>query len=322
MKNKTIYIYSAVFLFLITGILQHTVFSQNKPAPPPLGVFYSNSNGNVNDPMLTTTKPVVKEKSPQLVQLEAQLETARTSGNTLIAKQIQKQIDEQLGGAPVESHMEPGATIITGLNIPVEEGDYQQSQIHNLSIISSAIATVPTGAPTAGKLWYATTQYNGSGADTLKFYSSTNNGSSWVYYGKSSLNYNNNYNKDELDLELVYDGTDVWLFCVIGLTDITNGGRKCEFVRFNTTTNVGTWVSILSFPGGSSATEHYNPRITSDNTNYTSNAYVMILCSLDSTAGSNHLCKTEICTNYFTVCRFTFFQLHSAKRFERFFLDR
>lgn len=293
MKNKTICICTAVFLFLISGINDHSVFSQNKTAPPPFEVLYSNSNGNINQPVLTNTMPPVKEKNPQLIRLETQLEAARTSGNTVTAKQVQKQIDALLGSEPVESHMEPGATIITGLNIPLEQPDYQQAQIHNLSIMSAAIATVPAGAPTAGKLWYVTTRYNGSGADTLKFYTSTNNGASWVYYGGSFLPSNYDYNRDELDLELVYDGTDVWLFCVAGLRDISSDNRRCEFIRFNTTTNVGSWVSILSFPGGSSATEHYNPRITSDNANYTSNAYVMILCSLDSTAGSNHFVKQK-----------------------------
>src|SRR4030095_3083973 len=129
--------------------------------------------------------------------------------------------------------------------------------------------------------------------DTLKLFYSTNNGSSWVYYSKSALNYNYDYRKDEIDIELVFDGTDVWMYIVAGLDDLANGGTKCEFLRYNTTTVSGVWISILSFPGGSSATRCYNPRITSDNTNFTSNTYVMVLCSQDSTGGSTHYVKQK-----------------------------
>lgn len=269
--------------------LSMKTFSGDKQYPAPPEIRYS-SNGNVNSPEFTEN-PVSKIKSSKETELENQLEAARISGNTVSAQRIQAELNQMRGVVLSVNGQEPTHHEL-GLNIPVPETDYSQAQIHNLSIMSHAFGIVPAGAPNAGRLWYVTTVYAPSGADTIKYYYSSNNGSSWVLYGSSSLNYNNSYNNDELDIELVYDGTNVWMFVVAGLTDIQNGGKKCHFIRFNTAGG-GAWSSILSFPGGSSATTTYNPRITSDNSVFNSNAYVMMLCSQDSTAGSTHYVKQK-----------------------------
>ena len=164
------------------------------------------------------------------------------------------------------------------------------AQIHNLSIFSGAVATVPTGMPTAGTIWDVTTQYSGSGADTIRFYKSTNNGGSWGYAGAMWLSFNHDFRNDEMDIEIVYDGTTIWLFAVSGFTDYTDNNRKkCMFWRVPISVGGGAYATFLNFPGiSATGNNYYNPRIVSDNSNYTTNSYVMILCSVDSLNGSNH----------------------------------
>ncbi|NOS84659.1 MAG: T9SS type A sorting domain-containing protein [Ignavibacteria bacterium] len=291
MKNKTIYIYAAIFLVMITGIFSNSILSQGKQAPPPLEIMYSNSNGNVNTPMLTTTMPEQKQKSVQLVTLENQLETARLSGNVMAAQQIQLQINTLLGTAEVH---QPSmiADHHSGSPSNGNEGDYNQSSIHSWSIYSHAFAVAPTGSNVEGRLFYLLSQDSQSGGDTLKLMYSSNNGASWSTAFWMSMN-GYTFNKDEMDIEAVYDGTNTWVYGVAGVTDQGDGRKKILFMRRNATSGTDYYWTILNFPGSGAGMNYYNPRITSDNTNYTSNAYVMMICSMDSLAGANHFVKQK-----------------------------
>lgn len=290
MKNKTIYIYAAVFLVMITGIFSNSIFTQGKQAPPPLEIMYSNSNGNVNTPMLTGTMPEQKQKCAQLVSLENQLETARLSGNVMAAAQIQALINTLQGTAEVH---QPAMNTDYHSDNPSNgyESDYNQSTIHSWSIYSHAFGVAPTGSNVAGRLFYLLSQDSQSGSDTLKLMYSTNNGASWFTLMWTSMT-GYSFNKDEMDLEVVYDGTNTWVFAVIGLTDNSDNRKKVYFMR-QKADGSGYYWTILNFPGSGAGMNYYNPRITSDNTNYTSNAYVMMICSMDSLAGANHFVKQK-----------------------------
>ena len=290
MKNRTICIYAALFLVLITGIFSQNIFSQGKQAPPPLEIMYSNSNGSVNEPMLTTIKPEEKQKSAQLVSLEAQLETARLSGNVMAARQLQAQINTLQG--TVEVHQPClNSDYHSGIPVNGNEGDYNQATIHSWSIYSHAFGVAPTGSNVAGRLFYLLSQDSQSGSDTLKLMYSTNNGASWFTLMWTSMT-GYSFNKDEMDIEVVYDGTNTWVFAVIGLTDNSDNRKKVYFMR-QKADGSGYYWTILNYPGNGAGMNYYNPRITSDNTNYTSNAYVMMVCSMDSLAGANHFTKQK-----------------------------
>lgn len=291
MKNKTICSYAAVFLVLVTGIFSNGIFSQGKQAPSPLEIMYSNSNGNVNEPMLTNIKPAENQKSAQLVTLENQLETARLSGNVMAARQIQAQINTLQG--TVEVHQPClNSDYHSGPSGNGYEGDYNQSTIHSWSIYSHAFAVAPTGSNVEGRLFYLLSQDSQSGGDTLKLMYSSNNGASWsTSFWMSLTGYT--FNKDEMDIEAVYDGTNTWVYGVAGVTDQGDGRKKILFIRRNATSGTDYYWTILNFPGSGAGMNYYNPRITSDNTNYTSNAYVMMICSMDSLAGANHFVKQK-----------------------------
>jgi len=286
-QTKTkMFIYTLVFGLLMSNF----IYAQDKIAPP-TKVYYSHSTtGDVSNPMLSLTPPAPVQKSAAQQDLETRLDAARRSNDVSLARNLQSQLDNLLGHVQVYEPGDPRMHFVWNTKNRQPEGDYMVAQIHNLSIFSGAVATVPTGMPTAGTIWYATTQYSGSGADTIKFYKSTNNGGSWGYAGAMWLSFNHDFISDEMDIELVYDGTTVWLFGVSGLIDYTNSNRKkCMFWRVPVSVGGGAYATILNFPGNAATgNNYYNPRIVSDNSNYTNLSYVMILCSVDSLNGSSH----------------------------------
>ncbi len=278
-----------IFLAVLVISISLNIFAQVKELPP-FNIQYSNSNGNVNNPMLTNTPPPVKEKSAELVTLETQLETARNSGNTMAAQQIQAQINSLTGTYEVhQPSMNSEYNFGTSGNEP--EGDYNQSSIHPWSIYSHAFGIAPTGSPIAGRLFYLLSQDSQSGSDSLKLMYSPNNGASWSTLMWTSMT-GFTFNKDEMDIEVVYDGTNTWVFGVIGLTENFDNRKKIYFFR-QKADGAGYYATILNYPGNGAGMNYYNPRITSDNTNYTSNAYVMMICSMDSLGGANHYTKQK-----------------------------
>lgn len=290
MKNKTTYFYSAVFLVISAVFFTGSLFAQGKLPPAPLGIFYSNSGGYINNAQLTSVKPQEEPKDPQIVQLETLLDAARTSGNTIAARQIQQQIDNLLGNVIVQQPM-GSADVQYGSNNGSGEYDYNLTLIHPWSIYSHAYGVAPTGSNIAGRLFYMVSQDSQSGADSLKLMYSTNNGASWFTLMWASMS-NFTFNKDEMDIEIVYDGTNTWVFGVVGITDNGDGRKKIYFFR-QKADGAGYYWTLLNYPGSGAGMNYYNPRITSDNANYTSNAYVMMICSMDSTAGSNHFTKQK-----------------------------
>ncbi|HEY3249801.1 MAG TPA: T9SS type A sorting domain-containing protein [Ignavibacteria bacterium] len=275
-----------IFLVIFAAMAANAV-SQDKPNPPVPTYYSLNPKGDISNPMFSTTPPSVPEMSEAEKNLEQQLEAARSSNNTMAATQIQAQLDQLRGHTPVYPPCDPRMHFEI-VNQPPSEGDYQVSQVHNRDVWSNAVATVPVGNPNAGNVWVVTTDWGPGGADTVKFYRSTNNGVSWSYWGALWLAFNHDFRADELDVEIVYDGVNVWMFGVGGLTDLSDGNRK-KVMFFRVNLGGGpAYASILNFPGNVAGNNFYNPRIVSDASNFTSNAYVMVLCSMDSLHNTNN----------------------------------
>lgn len=281
-----------LFLAILTLGISMNLFAQVKELPP-FKIMYSDSKGDVNNPGLRSTPPPVQEKSSELVQLEAQLKIARLNGNTMAAQQIQSQIDIINGNLTVH---EPSVQNVI-YNSSIEGGnvtDYNQSTIHNWSIYSHAYAVAPTGSGVAGNMYCLISQdaQSGSDADSVKLLYSTDGGANWytrLYFSMNGFT----FNRDEMDIEIVYNNTTTWIFGVIGLTETATGLKKVYFLRFDLQSASGGYLGFLNYPGSGAGMNYYNPRITSDNANYNSNAYVMVLCSMDSTAGGNHYTKQK-----------------------------
>jgi hypothetical protein len=182
-------------------------------------------------------------------------------------------------------------------NTPMEPGnDYNSYQVTSGTFWSSAVQTNLAGWPNAGRIWVASTLYKNGSADSLRIYYSDNNGITWNYAYFVTTLFNSDFRPGELDLELVYDGSTVWLYGVAGYTDFFVNRTYSLYFRFNTSTN-SVYSANLLWPGNTTATnKYYNPRITSDNSVYTSNAYVLISCSADSTIdATTHKVGAKFC---------------------------
>ncbi|HEY3251110.1 MAG TPA: hypothetical protein VGK25_08320, partial [Ignavibacteria bacterium] len=292
MKNKTKlnYRFLTVFLLFAAGV----VLSQNKQMPD-VKVYYS-LNQDANNPVITGQPAPIKERNPEEAELERQLGIARLSNNTEHAKQIQQQLDRLRGHVQVQM---PGIYAGTSFGHIENEYDHLQTQIHSANMKSHAFAVVPAGSTISGRLFYIFIRDSQPNVDTLKLMQSTNNGVSWTTNIRLWMN-GYTYNKNEMDLEVVFDGTNTWVYATAGVTSLSTNRKEIYVLRVNVTASgfVGT---VLNFPGSGAGMNYYNPRITSDNSNFTSTARVMLICSMDSLAGSTHFVKQK-----FALCSFPF----------------
>lgn len=288
--NRYLFIFAAVF-FAAAQITSPRMLaqSQNKNVSPSEIVYSASSNTN-DVSSITNVNPGDALMSSEKQDLLRQLEAARTSNNMMQKTVIEDKLHQLDGTGNVI--MTKSSNIIIGFagNTPTgTEGDYNTSMVTNGGFFSAATQTNPSTFPNPGRVWAGVTLYNPSGSDTCKIYYSDNGGQNWNFAYYLYFGSNMDFRNSELDLELAYDGSVVWVYGVAGYTDLTNGKTGSILFRFNTTTNTYNGY-ILSWPGSATATNmYYNPRITSDNSNYTGSTYIYLSCSFDSTySGSQH----------------------------------
>lgn len=289
-----------LFLAVLVLTISMNILAGGKEPIAPADVYFSTNSDAVN-PGMTKTQPVNSQKSAQQKDLEAKLDMARLSGNTITAKQLQSELDALLGITQYR-HQDAGFPYVDKTSNPEPTTDYSQSFIHNFSIYSHAFGTAPSNSPIAGRLFYVLTQSASANlADTLKIMQSTDNGTTWSSILLLGIN-GYELNRDELDIEIVHDGTTTWVFGVVGFTDPNTNKKSSYFFRKNAMAT-GFYGTMLSFPGNTTGMNYYNPRITSDNSTYSSNSYVMVLCSMDSLGGVNHYVKQKymLCNDPFVA---------------------
>jgi len=271
-----------LLLSLVTGYS----FAQDKLPGTTTG-FYSTSDGTTPTDAYATQPP--SNVNAELKRLTTELDQARDNGNVQRTKELNDQINLKIGARTVVGNEKSAE-----MSEPIyyNQGDFNQSTVLPWNNWGSALGTVQTG-PLAGRIFAASTQFNGGGGDTMTMLQSINGGVTWTRLWSTYFTYNTDYEDNECDLEIVYDGTNTWVYVVAGYLDIAAGNRRCWLWRYNATTPSVT-NSFLGFAGNIAANSFYNPRITSDNTNYTSNAYVMIICSEDSLhSGTQHWLKQK-----------------------------
>lgn len=245
---KTVIQIKISLLVIITAIISQGSFAQN-----------NEKQFNINGP------------SEQII-------TEQTGNNSGSIKP-QNMINSPEGNSRITSPSDPEFHFELNPDpVPQYEGDINVSQVNSLNAWSNAVATVPPGAPNANRIWVASTEYKQGGPDTIKYYYSSNGGTSWVFYGKLYANIDGDYRADELDIEVVNSGSDVYIFGVASYNNFNNNQTEGVFFRFSTT-NGGIYVLRLTNSNLGSNYNLYNFRITSDNTNFTSSTYLMITAS-------------------------------------------
>ncbi len=219
-----------------------------------------------------------KENNDIVTDLSKELYSNRIQGDQYNSAKIQREMGKLSGETVITPQNDPAFHFELNPDPVPFEGDYNVSQINSLNAWSHAVATVPSGFPNANRIWVAATEFKSGGPDTIKFYYSSNGGSAWVYYGKLFTNINGDYRADELDIEIVNSGSDVFIFGVAGHNNLTNNTTEGVFFRISTT-NSTLYVARLTNSSLGSNYRLYNYRITSDNTNYTSTTYCLITAS-------------------------------------------
>lgn len=278
-----------LFLAVVVLTITMNIFAVDKGPITPADVYFS-TNSDANNPSLTKTQSIT-QKSAQQKELESKLDIARLSGNVIAAKQLQSELNTLLGIGEYR-HQDAGFISIDKTTNPEPVTDYSQTSIHNFSIWSHAFGIAPSNSTIAGRMFYVLTQSASANlADTLKIMQSTDNGATWSSIHILGIN-GYDINRDELDIEIVHDGTTTWIFGVVGFTDPNTNKKSSYFFRKNAIAS-GFYGTMLSFPGNTTGMHYYNPRITSDNSRYTSNAYVMVLCSMDSIVSGNRYIKQK-----------------------------
>jgi hypothetical protein len=279
----------AILLVVISFTMFQTLLAQNnQKIVPPTEIKYSGSSSTNDVQTLTSEKPAEVQFSEQKQSLLNQLEEARSTNNLLKKELVESQLNKLDGHTQVNLVENPnvlgGAVTHNGGG---NEGDLTYSLITSAAIWASATQTTPANFPAPGVIWVGTNIY-ASGGDTCKIYSSTNGGQTFNFLYTFYFTGNADFRANELDLELMYDGSAVWIYGITGYTDAASRTFSLLF-RFNTTTNAFNAYTLL-WPGNATTTNlYYNPRLTSDNSNYTSATYLYLSNSFDSTAGATHI---------------------------------
>jgi hypothetical protein len=282
MKHKTI---ALIFMSLFISFISK---SQDKAGiNDPNGYFYSLS-GDAANPQVSTTLPEATD-DPVRSSVVKQLNIARLNNDAEKVIELQNRLNQI-----------DGAASLTYINDPQKTGILETQQ-QFIQETGDGITTIGGGGYWAiatqtsnrsNKIYAAVTEYVSATADQMKIYVSYNNGVSWVLKGTYNGFVNGvRFYNEELDIEPVINGADTMLFAVGGY--VYNGHRYSLIARFNIGTGI---VNAQSFSLSSSATLNYNPRVTSDNTVFGSNAYVYVTVSNDTLiSANNHKVRQRLC---------------------------
>ncbi len=300
-------------LLLLIGIIG--VYAQEIPnaqnyITPYIGECTSNPNdaSGITPVFHPTLEQVKMESEIRMLREEAERTGIRNQSLELMTNRL----SESYGQVIKPGEFYP-ATIINEENQPVPFNQNGTDNLQNVLLLNSSMTKVIRFAveynqATAGKIW-AVVAYQGTGSsstpDTVRIYYSTTGGSTWSLRVTIILGGTDKVNYDDLDLEIIEPTSgDKYLWCVYGLRASGGTGRYFSAgfsARITGTFDIGFFA--FSWPGNDPAKRYYNVRITSDNTIWSSAAYVYIVCSFDSAAGSgfDNCQKLVRCTSPYTI---------------------
>lgn len=232
-----------------------------------------------------STNNVDREKISKII---SQINEARRIGDAATAEQLQLQLDVLSNNTSqrIQGNNNGPVPIGEQLNEPVGDNDY------NLTIINGTDANWSAATSTdrvTGRIYVVANKYVvGTGSDTCKIFTSSNNGMSWTLIYRVAYGSDVNYRNDELDVEAMNNGTTSYIYVVAGFNLGTT--KYSTLYRVNST---GGEFFFHNFYTADALNAYVHPRITSDNGRYTGAAYAYIILTQDSTTGATHHLKTK-----------------------------
>lgn len=288
--------FSVLAVFLAVLFVSMTISQDFVKEVPNLPNFYAIGT-DPTTAILTPQQPV-ERTDPKVTELVAKIKEARSMNNSLLKEQYEAELN-RISGSSVTTgqnpaHETPILIKESGQSPPFFDNMINTVQIRNVPNWCVATATVPVGAPGAGNIIAASGNFNAAGTDTMRIYRSTNGGVSWssiisfTYGGTDNINFVAN----DLDIEILYDGTAAYMYLICRVVNATSGTHFLQGFRLQLTSLSAAFFS-MSFPGATANNNYYNARICSDSPRWTSAAYVYLMCSFDTADGSQRRCRQK-----------------------------
>lgn len=293
-------------LFTLFLNIQGAIAQDKTGGNVPASFNYSNSlNGSTAGPMTTSVQPEEQHFSTEKQSLLERLRTARLNNDLVTAGQLRNSLD-QLDGLTSyipQENTDPNNNPIkekyVNMNTKppfVADGDFAISTISTAGIW--AVATASSNRSSA--IFAATTEYvNGSG-DNVKIFVSYNGGATWILkYTYNGYAAGVDCRAGELDIEPIISGNDTLVYCAVGINYNNHAWSTMVVANIGTGAGSGT---TWSFGGYLNANvNYYNPKVTSDNTTYTSATYVYMTSSFDSAGTTRYTSRFLLVTSPFTT---------------------
>jgi hypothetical protein len=272
-----------VILLLVLALLPFGAYAQKDLSERQSQLTYDMP---ANGPQGGIQQNVDRAKINEIV---AQITAARTRGDVQKAEQLQDELEKVSGNVSQKSTgINNGPPVIyQTLNQPLAENDY------NLTILNGLDANWAIANSTdrvTGRLYVVSLKYNfGSGSDTMKIFTSSNNGTSWVLMSWLAYGGVVNFRNDELDIEAMNNGTTSYIYITLAYT--FGGNEFTSIYRFNSSGGEFFGSGLYNTGPGN---KFIYPRITSDNSKYTTASYLYQILTQDTLlAGSLHGKRTK-----------------------------
>lgn len=271
---------SAALCFILSSIALYSQNNTKSTKDNDVEIHYLSPDGQ------RTNSPIINKFSQEKQTLLNRLMEARSNGNSNVARSLQKKLDELSGSTDMTLSNDPSITgVIDSTGGQQNVSSHFDGTGFNSSIITTgnilSIATQTSSRSTA--IFAAVTEDVFASGDICRVYVSYDGGVSWVLkYTFNGFASTVSIRSNELDIEPIISGADTILYVGFGYN--MNNRSQAYFMRVNIkngTSMNGAW----NFWGSQHPCECvniYNPKITSDNSRYTTDTYVYFTVSRDS----------------------------------------
>lgn len=237
---------------------------------------------------LTQSSPMRTRSAEEIAIENRILEIKKTGiGSKSEVLMLQKQLDAISGvGATIQSSTIPGSVVEEPKNHPpfIQQDAIGNSLIDDTGtkLISDIATFTQQSGTNAGRIWALLAFRTTGSPDSLRLYSSDNDGVNWTLRALANLGGTDRISYDQMDLEVISNGDSVFVWAFYGYRENATGDWRAGGMVIKTNPSFAGSLFAMSWPGTSSNNRYYRPRVTSDNSLYGNNAYLYIVASYDS----------------------------------------